>query len=211
MSGASEGVMADEYIETEEALRTLYQSPSDRALRKQLMALDRHCRRFIELSPFLVIATTGESGIDASPRGGDAGFVRVVDEKTLWIPDSPGNNRLDSLANILQCDRVGVIFMIPGVDETLRVNGAARLTAAANKLDQFADANRKPKLLIEITVKEAYLHCAKALMRSRLWSPEAQCDRSVLPTLGVMLSEQLGLSTTPETQEQMLERYKRDL
>ena len=203
--------MPDEYIESLADLRRLYAEPGERALRKQLTRLDPHCRRFIELSPFLVIASGGATDMDASPRGGEPGFVRVVDETTLWIPNSSGNNRLDTLANLLADNRVGLLFMIPGVDETLRINGTARLTADTNKLNAFASMKRPPKLLIEVTVREAYLHCAKALMRSRLWSADAQCDRASLPTLGEMLRDHTGIETKPESQAEMVERYEREL
>src|SRR5262245_28384041 len=143
------------------ALHALYAAPRERALKKQLTAIDVHARRFIELSPFLVLASAGTGGIDASPRGGAPGFVRVVDARTLWIPDSPGNNRIDSLDNIVERGDVGLLFMIPGVDETLRINGRATLTTDAATLARCADARRTPKLVIRVDVREVYLHCAK--------------------------------------------------
>ena len=203
--------MPDGYIDSLEDLRRLYAQPGERAVRKQLPVLDRHCRRFIELSPFVVIASGAGGKLDASPRGGAPGFVRVVDEVTLWIPDSPGNNRLDSLANIIATGRVGLLFLIPGVDETLRLNGSARVSADAEKVRQLATEKRTPKVIIEVTAAEVFLHCAKALMRSRLWAPEARNDRSVLPTMGEMLADHTGVGGTPESQEQMTARYERDL
>ncbi|HYO78721.1 MAG TPA: pyridoxamine 5'-phosphate oxidase family protein [Thermoanaerobaculia bacterium] len=204
--------MESEYITSLDELRARYAEPGERALRKQLAQLDQHCRRFISLSPFVVIGTAGrEHALDASPRGGDPGFVKVVDDQTLWIPDAPGNNRLDSLANIVATGRVGLLFLIPGVDETLRVNGAARLSTSAEKRAAMASAKRVPSLLIEVTVEEAFLHCAKALMRSGLWSAEARQARTVLPTLGAMLADQTGLTGVAETQEQMVARYQKDL
>ena len=199
------------YIESVHELRTRYAEPGERAVRKQLPRLDAHCRNFIALAPFVVLATSSAAALDASPRGGAPGFVKVVDDATLWIPDDPGNNRLDSLSNIIERGRIGLLFLIPGVDETLRVNGGARLSVDPEKLQHLATEKRTPKLLIEVTVEEAYLHCAKALMRSRLWSAEAKQDRNVLPTLGAMLADQLGLSAPAETQEQMVARYQRDL
>ena len=171
-----------------------------------------HCRRFIALSPFVVIAS-GDAGasLDASPRGGEPGFVRIVSDKTLLIPDSPGNNRLDTLSNIIATGNVGLLFMIPGVEETLRVNGSARLADGAELLQQFATEKRTPKLVIEVTVFAAYLHCAKAFMRSKLWSAESQIARSALPTMGEMLTEQTGMQSAAETQEQMKSRYACDL
>ena len=203
--------MNEGYIESIEGLRALYATPNERAVRKQLPKLDRHCRHFVELSPFVVIATGGTEGLDASPRGGPPGFVRVIDEYTLWIPDSPGNNRLDSLVNLLTIGEIGLLFLIPGVDETLRVNGTVRLSVDDSKLRFMATEKRTPKLLIEVSVREAYLHCAKALMRSKLWSPDSRVERSVLPTIGEMLAEQLGSTAPPEPQAEMLARYEKEL
>ena len=187
-------------ITTESALRALYPAPGERALRKQLDRLDQHCRRFIGLSPFLVLASTdGEGRMDASPRGGPPGFVSVLDERTLLIPDSKGNNRLDSLANLLRAPGVGLLFLIPGVDETLRVNGSASLSAEA------------ARVAIRVQVHEAYLHCAKALMRSRLWDPSARNERSVLPTMNQMIKDQIGQEGEPESEAAMRARYQADL
>jgi len=199
-------------IESVEQLRNLYVAPKERAIRKQLPHLDVHCRRFISLAPFVVLASSDAGGrIDASPRGGDPGFVKVPDDGTLLIPDAPGNNRLDSLENIVATNQVGLLFMIPGVDETLRVNGTAILSDAVRDIDVCANERRRPKLVIRVSVREAYLHCAKALMRSRLWSDESRIDRGVLPTLGQMINEQTGIDAPVETQEEMMRRYARDL
>lgn len=199
------------YIESVEDLRSRYPQPAERTLKKQLSRLDVHCRNFIAHAPFVIVATTHDGAMDASPRGGPPGFVKVVDDGTLWIPDEPGNNRLDSLTNIAGSGRIGLLFLIPGVDETLRVNGGARLCVDAEKLQQFATEKRTPKLLIEVTVEEAYLQCAKALMRSQLWSETAKSERRPIPTLGEMLADQTGTQGPVETQEQMLARYRRDL
>lgn len=199
-------------IDSVAQLRTLYPMPKERALRKQLDALDDHCRRFVALSPFVVVASgDAAGGLDASPRGGAPGFVRCVDAHTMLIPDAPGNNRLDTLENIVATGRIGLLFMIPGVDETLRVNGGARLTVAPDRLSAFANDSRPPKLVIEVSVREAYLHCAKALMRSSLWDPATRIDRTALPTMGRMLADQIGASGPVETQQEMLARYAADL
>ncbi len=199
-------------IDRVDQLRTLYPMPKERALRKQLAALDVHCRRFIGLSPFVVVASTDRSGgMDASPRGGAPGFVRVDDDRTLLIPDAPGNNRLDTLENIVATGRIGLLFMVPGVDETLRVNGSARLSAAPDLLARCADEKRQPKLVIVATVQQAYLHCAKALMRSTLWDPGTRIDRAQLPTMGAMIADQLGAEGPVESQQEMLARYAADL
>ena len=199
-------------IDTRESLRALYPVAKERSVRKQLSQLDRHCLRFIALSPFVVLASGGKEGhLDASPRGGAPGFVKALDSTTLLIPDAPGNNRLDTLENIVGTGRIGLLFLIPGVDETLRVNGRARLSDENSLLESFKDEKRAPKLVIQVKVEDAYLHCAKALMRSKLWSPESRVERAVLPTMGQMLNDQTGIQTPPETQEQMVERYRPDL
>jgi PPOX class probable FMN-dependent enzyme len=199
-------------IRSVEALRSLYREPSERAVRKQLDRLDSHCRRFVSLSPFLVIASADADGrVDASPRGGTPGFVKILDERTVLIPDSPGNNRLDSLHNLIGRPGVGLLFMIPGVDETLRINGKASLRTDAALIDLCASERRRPPLVIAVEVREAYLHCAKALMRSKLWHADARLDRGVLPSMGQMLKDQIGLAGEPESNEAMRERYQADL
>jgi PPOX class probable FMN-dependent enzyme len=199
-------------ITSREALRSLYTLPKGRAVAKQLDFLDAHCRKFISLAPFVVLSSASAAlALDASPRGGEPGFVKVTGANTLLLPDAPGNNRLDTLENILQTGRLGLLFLIPGVDETLRVNGAAALSTDAGHLALFADSRRPPKLVIEVAVAEAYLHCAKALMRSALWSPAARVERSVLPSMGEMLNDQTGGEAVVETREQMLARYAEDL
>ena len=196
-------------IGSKDELRSLYDAPKGRAVTKELDRLDRHCRRFIELSPFLVMASGAAAGhFDASARGGPPGFVRVKDERTLLIPDSPGNNRLDSFENILSTGRVGLLFLIPGIDETLRVNGEARIVSDTGTLEPFSTLPRPPKSVIQVAVAQAYLHCAKALMRSRLWDPASRVDRSVMPSTGEMLREQTGSKEEPESQDAMIERYK---
>lgn len=199
-------------LDTLDDLRTLYPQPTERVRQKVIPALDRHCRHFIGLSPFVVLSTSDEDlNLDASPRGGDPGFVRVVDDTTLLLPDAPGNNRLDSLENIVRTGRVGLLFLIPGVDETLRVNGRALLSTAAADIAACTTERRAPKVAIRISVGAAYLHCAKAFMRSRLWSEDAKIDRSTLPTIGEMIRDQTGLAIVPESREEMTRRYAADL
>lgn len=206
------GVLVNIQVSTLQDLRSLYPAAKGRAQQKQLAALDAHCRRFIGLSPFVVLASANEThAMDASPRGGGQGFVKTLDDHTLLIPDAPGNNRLDTLENIIATGQIGLIFMIPGVDETLRVNGAARLSCLPDHLQVFSDERRQPKLVIEVHVAQAYLHCAKALMRSRLWDASSQVSRSVLPSMGQMINDQIGLSAPAESQEDMLARYAADL
>jgi PPOX class probable FMN-dependent enzyme len=193
-------------------LRGLYPEPGERSIKKQLDALDDHCRRFLELSPLCVVATSDAEGrCDASPRGGTPGFVQWGDERTLWLPDSTGNHRLDSLTNIIATGGIGLLFLIPGVDETLRVNGRASLHDDAEIIGRFTTGPRPPRLVVQVAVREVFLHCAKALMRSRLWDVETQVDRRVLPTMGQMLKDQTGSDGPAESQEAMLARYAKVL
>jgi uncharacterized protein len=199
-------------IDSTGSLRQRYPAPTERAVRKEMRALDAHCRDFIRLSPFLVLATSDRDyNMDASPRGGDPGFVKVTQDGELLIPDSPGNNRLDSFQNILDTGKVGLLFLIPGVDETLRVNGMAVLSISQEDLRAFASERRAPKAVLRVTVQAAYLHCAKAFMRSKLWDPASLVPRSALPTMGEMLKDQTGLDIAPETQEEMRRRYAPEL
>ncbi len=202
-------------LTTPDALRPLYDPVRERSAAKELPALDVHATRFISLSPFVVVATGGVDGMDASPRGGAPGFVKVVDAHTLLIPDSPGNNRLDTLQNIIHTPQVGLLFMVPGVDETLRVNGAAVLSVDEAERERCRDERRTPKLVIRVTVQASYLHCAKALMRSELWDATHHQPRSCMPSMGEMLRDQVAGKVAPgtafETQEQMLERYRQTL
>jgi PPOX class probable FMN-dependent enzyme len=200
-------------IQTPEQLRALYAAPGERALRKQMDRIDPHAARFIALSPFCVLASGGGGGgqLDASPRGGVAGFVKLVDEHTLLLPDSGGNNRLDTFENLLVDPRLALIFLIPNVDETLRVNGLARLRDEPEFVERFAEERQQPKLVVEVQVREAYLHCPKAFMRSQLWKPDTWPERAVLPTLNRMIQDQTGTDASTETQEQMLSRYREQL
>ncbi|MEG0921143.1 MAG: pyridoxamine 5'-phosphate oxidase family protein [Comamonas sp.] len=200
-------------ITTLDQLRIIYAQPAERAVRKQLDHLDVHCQRFIALSPLCVLASGGIDGamLDASPRGGLPGFVKVVDDKHLLLPDAGGNNRLDSISNLLHDPRVGLLFMVPGVDETLRVNGVVRLRDEADFINRFVGERQLPKLVMEVEVHEAYLHCAKALMRSKLWSVEAQVERSVLPTLNQIIHDQIGQQAVPEAQADMVARYQQQI
>jgi uncharacterized protein len=203
-----------------EELRKLYAPARERSVLKELPALDPHARHFIALSPFVVLSSSGPGqALDASPRGGAPGFVKVLDAHTLLIPDSPGNNRLDTLQNILHTPQLGLLFLVPGVDETLRVNGQAALSTDAADCERCTDTlsgkPRVPSLVIRVSVQASYLHCAKALMRSELWNPARQVQRSVLPSMGEMLRDQMADRVSPgtvfETQEQMLERYRQTL
>lgn len=175
-------------------LDALYGAPSALALRKTMPALDAHGRKFVALSPFLVLGTRGaDGGLDVSPRGDLPGFVAVLDARTLLIPDRPGNNRLDSLRNVQADPHVALIFFIPGVDETFRVNGTAAITADPDLLAPLAMNGRAPKSGLVVAVHEAFLHCTKALVRAKLWRDDHRVDRgTAFPSLARMISDQTG-------------------
>ena len=199
-------------IETAQDLRRLYAQPKPRSVAKEMKQLDPHCIHFVGLAPFLVLATVGKDGrVDASPRGGAPGFVRVLDGHTLQVPDALGNNRLDSFTNIVETGRCGLIFFLPGMDETLRVNGRARLLDDPEVLARFPHDRHPPRLVVEVAIEEAYLHCAKALMRSRLWDSSRHIDRARFPSMGQMIKEQSGSTEPAESQEQALARYATEI
>lgn len=182
---------AAHFIAGAEGLRRQYAPPTENVRRKALTRLDPHCRRFIALSPFLCLGTCGPDGADVSPRGDPPGFVLVLDDRTLLIPDRPGNNRIDSLSNLVANPQIGILFIIPGIDETLRVNGVARITSDPALLARAAVNGRPPASALLVEVREAFLHCAKALMRSRLWHDDYKVERRTLPSLGKMFADQL--------------------
>ncbi len=180
--------MTTNFVDCEAQLRESYDEPKEMLLKLKLKKLDKHARRFISLSPFLVLATRG----DASPKGDAPGFVHVVDDTTLLLPDRAGNNKLDSLRNILDDPIVGMIFFIPGFNETLRVNGTARATMDKALLEPLAVNGKVPKSGIVVDVDEVYLHCGKALIRAKLWDIEARTDRAAMPTMGRMVADQIA-------------------
>ena len=199
-------------IESIEALRDYFGQPQDRAVKKEMTFLDHHCIAFIRLSPFVVLATGDAShNMDASPRGGEPGFVKVSAEGELLIPEAPGNKRIDSLQNVFVTRKAGLIFLIPGFNETLRVNGSASLSFDAADLEFCRNEKRLPKAVIKVAPQAVYLHCAKAFLRSKLWSAEAQVNRDILPTAGQMISDQTGIAVPYEPREAMELRYEPDL
>ena len=204
--------MTDSRVEDQDELRDLYGEPSDVVKRKGLTRLDTHCRNFIAHAPFLVIATAdADAAADASPRGDGPGFVAVLDDRTLVIPDRPGNRRVDSMSNILENPNVGLIFFVPGMNETLRVNGTAVLTTDPALLEPLAVRGKLPQTGIVVTVEEAFLHCAKALIRSKLWDPAAQIDRKTFPTLGQMIADQVKGVEAGAADELIEESYQKRL
>jgi uncharacterized protein len=199
-------------IENPHQLREIYGMPGERAVKKQLSELDRHCRDFIALSPFLVIASSDPSGsCDASPKGDAPGFVKVVDDRTLLIPDRLGNNRVDTLANLVARPGVGLIFFVPGVNETLRVNGRARVTTDPTLLEPLAVHGKVPRSGILVSADEIYFHCGKALIRSDLWNPRKQIRRNEFPSLGRILADQIGGISVEESERHTTEGYKNRL
>lgn len=193
-------------------MRELYGPPLERARLKTLRRLDSHCRNFIARSPFLCLGTGTAEGADVTPRGDSPGFVRVLDDSTLAIPDWPGNNRLDSLTNIVSNPQVGLLFLIPGVDETLRVNGAAEIVTAPGILALWNVDGKQPRSALVVAVREAYLHCGKALIRARLWRGDYKIERDELPPYGQMLKDQIEVRETAEQiQASVLEGYAKRL
>ena len=181
-------------ITEEDALREIFGWPSERALNKQIDRLDTHCRAIIEKSPFLLLGTSDTTGrCDVSPKGDFPGFVRVLDDRTIAIPDLPGNNRLDTLLNILNNPQVGLIFMIPVMNETLRINGKVRLVRDAKLLESMAYQWKLPILAIVVDVKEVFTHCPKAFLRSKLWSEDYRIERSELPSFAEILKDHTGM------------------
>ncbi len=191
------------------ALRAHMGAINPMAERKVLPALDRHCRAFIALSPFLVLASADAEGrADASPRGDPPGFVQVLDDHTLLLPDRLGNNRVDSFANILNSPGVGLIFFVPGIDETLRVNGTARLMTDNDALAGASVAGKTPRTGLVVAVEEAFFHCGKALRRAHLWDPATQVERSCFPSLGRIMAEHTRVGTAEEAERRIEDAYR---
>ncbi len=191
-----------EVFTSTEQLQRYIGAPMELAVRKAIPRLDRHCRAFIARSPFISIGTAAANGrADVSPRGDAPGFVQVLDDNTLFIPDRPGNNRMDTMLNIIENPHVGLLFMVPGFEDLLRVNGRAQIVSDEDLLNQATVKGKTPKVGIRITVDEAYLHCAKAVKRSRLWDEDSRQDRKALPSLGKMILEQTATPEAPPSAE----------
>jgi len=193
-------------------LKTIYPDPSPRVIAKARPAIDAHAQKFIAMSPFCVLATSGSDGsVDASPRGGNPGFVHVAGPNQLLMPDRSGNNRIDSFRNIVEGSGfVQLIFFVPGIDETLRVGGKGRLSADPELLASMVEFGKLPRAALSISVLEAYFHCGKALMRSKLWSQETRVERAALPSISQVIHDQTGLGE-PETQAVVEARFKEQL
>lgn len=181
-------------IDSMKLLREVYRPPAARAGLKVLDHLDVHCRRFIALSPFCVISSARADGrSDASPRGDPPGsLAHVLDDRTLLLPDRPGNRQVDTLMNVVERPYVGLLFFVPGLTETLRINGRAEISTDPAYLDLLAINGRPPISVLKVAVEEAFLHCAKALIRARIWDADAQVDRASFPTYGQVLADQIA-------------------
>jgi PPOX class probable FMN-dependent enzyme len=193
-------------------LAAIYPEPNPRVIAKARPALDVHSRKFIALSPFCVLATSGPDGsVDASPRGGHPGFIHTLGDSRLLMPDRPGNNRIDSFKNITEgSGLVQLIFFVPGINETLRISGKGRLTTAPELLAAMVEFGKPPRVVLDIEVKEAYFHCGKAIMRSKLWLEEAKVERSAMPSIAEIIHDQTKLGE-PEPQDVIDARYSTQL
>jgi PPOX class probable FMN-dependent enzyme len=195
-----------DFLTSREALRTHYRAPSDGPVRKELKRLDHHCRNFIAKSPFVLIGSSDRDGnADVTPKGDKPGFAAILDDNTIAIPDRPGNNRLDTLENIVVNPAVGLLFLIPNMNETLRVNGHAGITVDASVRERLAVEGKLPTSVIMVTVKACYMHCAKAFLRSELWNPSSWPARADMPTLGEIMKDQLALAKSAEEADKELD------
>lgn len=200
-------------LRSTEELEKLYGEPHERSVLKIRDCLDEHSRAFIEAAPFVVLATSDAAGnLDCSPRGDAAGFVRVSDEKTLLIPDWRGNNRIDSLKNIIENPQIALLFFVPKINETFRVNGTAQISVAPDLLEQFTVEGKTPKTVLIVTVREAFVQCSRALVRARLWHPEKHSSAENVPTMGKILAANMnGKFDADEYDRELPERVKKTL
>ena len=199
--------MIERAVTSERELRELYGHPGERAVAKEQPVIDEHCREFITHAPFLVMGTAGADGrCDVSPKGDAPGFVQVLDEHHLVIPDRLGNNRLDGMCNVVENGHVGLIFFIPGREDTLRVNGRATIARDEALLDRLAVGGKRPVTALVVEVEQCFLHCARAFKRSGLWQPERWPDASTVPSMQRMIWDLLPVKPAGQTVEQ----YERD-
>lgn len=199
------------YVASMDAVRARHPKAMSRATGKVLTRLDRHCRAILEKATFCIVGTQGPGGADVSPRGDPAGFVRVLDDRHILLPDRIGNNRFDSMANLFENPAIGLLFLVPGMAETLRINGIGRVTDDAALLAPSAMQGRAPQVGIVVEVKEAFLHCAKAINRAGLWDASRHIDRRELPSYGDMLADQVDGLTREESERQGAEMARRGL
>lgn len=194
-------------IDSPEALHETYAAPGEAARKKLMAKLDKHARAFIGLSPFLVIASRGPGGADCSPRGDAPGFVQVVDDRTLLIPDRRGNNLLDTLGNVVADPEVGLLFFVPGVSETLRANGTARIVTDAALLEPLAMRGQVPASAMEFTIRQVYFHCGRSLIRAKLWDAGTQIPKGGFPSLGRIIADQVAGIDADEADQRLEEAY----
>jgi len=195
-------------LDTEASLRDCYTQPIEMVQKKILHRLDKHAKAFIALSPFVALSTSGPEGADCSPRGDAPGFVRVLDDTTLLLPDRRGNNLIDSLRNLVASPQVGLLFLVPGINETLRVNGTASIVTDAARLEPMIEQGKVPASALEIRVREVFFHCGKAMIRSQLWNPDRHVPRGAFPTLGRVIADQIGGLDAEATDRNLEESYK---
>ncbi len=199
-----------EFISTSEELREHYKPASDGSLKKEMRTLDAHARKFLANSPFVLIGTSdGSSNADVTPKGDKPGFVTVLDDATIAIPDRPGNNRLDTWENVLVNPAVGLLFLIPGMNETLRINGTGRITVDGTLRERLSAEGKAPLSVLVVEIRAVYMHCAKAFMRSQLWQPETWQPRSAMPTLGEILKDQIKFAESAASKDRWLDEVYR--
>ena len=209
LRGQKKLLSSDKTLRSAEAVRKHYGQPGHLALAKELDHLDRYCRDFIALSPFVVISSADKSGIcNATPRGDAPGFVSVLNERRLLIPDRRGNNRADTMMNIVENPHIGLLFLVPGLDETLRVNGRVEATTDPDLLAPLAAQGRVPTAGLDVCVRKVFFQCGKAVIRSQLWNPEKRIPKGVFPTLGRILADQIAGTDTVTVEKQIEDSYK---
>ena len=194
-------------IETGDDLRIACAEPGEAASKKLMPGLDRHARAFIALCPFLVVASRGPGGADCSPRGDGPGFVQVVDDNTVLIPDRKGNNLLDTLGNVVADPEIGLLFFVPGVAETLRANGTARIVSDPALLEPMAVRGQVPASAMQVTIRQVYFHCGRALIRAKLWDPDTRIERGSFPSLGRIIADQVAGIDADEADRRLEEAY----
>lgn len=198
------------YIDSEEQLRKLYAFPDNKTEDKPLDSLEKHAINFIEHCPFIMLSTYDKFGLlDSSPRGGQPGFVKIINENCIVIPDSRSGKRLDSLVNIIETGNIACLFLIPGVGEILRLSGTARVSTKKEHLDSLRDESGVPVSCIEVTIKEMFLYCAAAAKRSNLWLEESKIERPNLPTKPQILNDQPSILDDAEKHAEMVSRYQK--
>ena len=204
--------MPDGEITTREALVTRYGEPKGHIGRKEMPRLNAHCRRFIELSPFVTLASSagGDGPADCSPRGGEPGFVRILDDTSVALPDRPGNNRTDTFKNVMENPHIALLFMVPGLNEVLRINGRASLRTDAALLESMVEKGKQPRAVLVVEVEAVYFHCGKAIVRADLWNPEKRLARGDFPTLGRINADSYGVDAE-EIDRRLADDYANNL